>query len=83
MITAISKKANLIVIDRNISIGSEGVLFNEIKAALYQNSDGKVSGFIAGLGGKDVTYKDIEIICEKVINGKTKGYEWYGLEGEK
>ena len=79
----LSKKAELIVIDRNISIGSEGALFNEVKAALYGKSDANVYGFIAGLGGKDVTYKDVEIICEKVINGKTKGYEWYGLKEAK
>jgi len=77
----LSKKGDLIVIDRNISIGSEGALFNEVKAALYGRSDVKVSGFIAGLGGKDVTYKDIEIICKKAINGKVKDQIWYGIEG--
>jgi len=78
-IIKLGKKANLIIIDRNISIGSEGALFNEVKAALYENSNAKVYGFIAGIGGKDVSYKDIEIICKKVIKGKTKNYEWYGL----
>ena len=78
----LAKKANLIVIDRNISVGMEGAFFSEIKAALYGNVDTKVYGFIAGLGGKDVTYKDIEKMCEKVIDGKYKEYEWYDLEGK-
>jgi pyruvate ferredoxin oxidoreductase alpha subunit len=79
-ILQLSKRANLIIIDRNISIGSEGALFNEVKASLYGKSDAKVYGFIAGLGGKDVTYNDIETICMKVIEGKATGYEWFGFD---
>jgi len=80
-ILKLGKQADLIVIDRNISIGSEGALFSEVKASLYGKSDAKVHGFIAGLGGKDVTYNDIETICRKVVEGKAKDCEWYGFEG--
>jgi len=80
-ILKLSKQGNLIVIDRNISVGSEGAVFSEVKAALYGKSDAKVYGFIAGLGGKDVTYGNIETICKKAVNGKAKDCEWYGLEG--
>ena len=77
----LSKKADLIVIDRNISVGNEGVLFNEVKGALYGNSDSIVYGFIAGLGGKDVTFGDIEKMCKKAIDGKAYDHQvWYGLE---
>jgi len=79
-ILKLSKQGNLIVIDRNISVGSEGAVFSEVKAALYGKSDAKAYGFIAGLGGKDVTYGDIETICKKAVNGKAKDCEWYGLE---
>jgi 2-oxoisovalerate ferredoxin oxidoreductase alpha subunit len=80
-IVKLGKQADLIVIDRNISLGSGGALCNEVKAALYQKSDAKVYGFIAGLGGKDVTYQDIESICQKVIAGKARESEWYGFNG--
>jgi 2-oxoisovalerate ferredoxin oxidoreductase alpha subunit len=80
-IVKVGKKTDLIVIDRNISPGLEGALFSEVKSSLYGKSDAKVYGFIAGLGGKDVTFNDIEIICKKVINKKAKDLEWYGLEG--
>ena len=80
-IIKLGKQADLITIDRNISVGSEGALFNEVKAALYGKSDAKVNGFIAGLGGKDVTFGDIEKMCKKVMDGKAKDLEWYGLEG--
>jgi len=78
----LGQKADLIVIDRNISIGLEGVVFTEVKAALYGKSSSHVFGFIAGLGGKDVTYQDIETVCTKVMTGKAKQYEWFGLPRE-
>jgi pyruvate/2-oxoacid:ferredoxin oxidoreductase alpha subunit len=80
-ILKLSKKADLIVIDRNISVGMEGAVFSEVKASLFNKSDAKVYGFIAGLGGKDVPYGDIEKMCKKVVNGKAKHLEWFGLEG--
>lgn len=80
-ILKLSKNADLIIIDRNISPGMEGAVFSEIKASLYGKSDAKVYGYIAGLGGKDVTFGDIEKMCKKAIDGKTKPLEWYGLEG--
>ena len=80
-IISLGKQADLIVIDRNISVGLEGVLFNEVKAVLYGKSDAKVTGFIAGLGGKDVTYQDIETMCKKAMKGTLQDQEWYAMEG--
>jgi len=79
-ILELSKKADLIIIDRNISVGMEGAVFTEVKASLYNKSEAKVYGFIAGLGGKDVTFGDIEKMCKKVIDGKAKHLEWFGFE---
>jgi len=42
----------LIVIDRAVSLGNEGVIAPEVKSVL---SNLKIKGFIAGLGGRDVT----------------------------
>jgi 2-oxoisovalerate ferredoxin oxidoreductase alpha subunit len=81
-ILKLSKKADLIIIDRNISPGYEGAVFSEVKSSLYNKSEAKVYGFIAGLGGKDVPYTDIVKMCKKVVNGKAKHLEWFGLEGE-
>ncbi|RLF41696.1 MAG: pyruvate ferredoxin oxidoreductase [Thermoplasmata archaeon] len=79
-IVELSKKADFIVIDRNISVGMGGALSAEVKSALYGNSDTKVYSYIAGLGGKDVTFKDIEKMIRKVVDGKVKTLEWYSLE---
>lgn len=75
-IKKLSEKATLIVVDRAISIGAGGILYGEVRA----HASGTVYGFVAGLGGRDVTYKDIENILRKVIEGKSKYTEWYGLK---
>lgn len=44
------------VVDRNISYGHHGVFFQEVKSALYSGRDRiPLYGFIAGLGGRDIT----------------------------
>ena len=75
----LGKKADLIVIDRNISPGLGGALFAEVKSALYGQSDARIHGFIAGIGGTDVTYQDIETMCTKAIKGKATDSELYGV----
>jgi len=54
------------VIDRGISFGMEGFLAEETKASLSNQKDQPlIAGFIAGLGGRDVTFKTIEKIAKK------------------
>ncbi|MFO8133813.1 MAG: transketolase C-terminal domain-containing protein [Thermoplasmatota archaeon] len=69
----IADHAELVVIDRDISLGMAGVLATEMQAAL----DGEIHPFIAGLGGRDVTYKDIMRIYELAGQGKSG---WYTVE---
>lgn len=45
----------LYVIDRAVSFGNRGVLYTEIKDVL----DIKIKGFIAGLGGRDLTFNHL------------------------
>jgi 2-oxoisovalerate ferredoxin oxidoreductase alpha subunit len=74
------------VIDRQLSFGIEGPLFTEVKASLYGEHDSPLAiGFIAGLGGRDVTFHDIEKIAEKSLKwlktGKVnKKTEWVNLK---
>jgi pyruvate ferredoxin oxidoreductase alpha subunit len=64
------------VLEKDISAGHEGALYTEIKSALYGSGcRTKLSGFVAGLGGKDVTPKDLESVFQKVREGST-GTEW-------
>jgi pyruvate ferredoxin oxidoreductase alpha subunit len=51
---------NVIVIEKAISLGATGILNDEIKAAMYgKPKQPKISGFIAGLGGRDIPKESI------------------------
>ena len=72
-------------VDRHISFGMEGFLAAETKASLFNEKDSPlVAGFIAGLGGRDVTAGTIEKIARKSFKwlraGKVeKETEWVDL----
>jgi pyruvate/2-oxoacid:ferredoxin oxidoreductase alpha subunit len=49
------------VIDRNISLGREGIFASELKAALVNSSEKhQIQGYLAGIGGTDVTPELVE-----------------------
>ncbi len=70
------------VIDRNISYGSEGAFFSEIKSALYSQSDRpEIHGFIAGLGGRDVTVDSAYEMIRLVVETRPeKDINWQGAK---
>ncbi len=58
------------VIDRNVSLGFEGALFCEVQACLYNNgSMPDAYGFIAGLGGRDITKRTVKKMVERIRSG--------------
>jgi 2-oxoisovalerate ferredoxin oxidoreductase alpha subunit len=73
-------------IDRHISFGMEGFLASETKAALFEQKDRPlVAGFIAGLGGRDVTADTIERMAQKSLKWMRAGNvekktEWVDLK---
>jgi pyruvate ferredoxin oxidoreductase alpha subunit len=75
------------VIDRDFSLGSpgeSGVLVNDVRAALYPAAARPpVIGFIAGLGGREVTVPDVkkmtEIISAAAAGKKQPATTWIGL----
>ena len=76
------------VIDRDYSFGSpymSGVLTTEVRSALYSAPGAKppVLGFIAGLGGREVTVPDVEKVANSVYeaaDGKSQPLtQWIGL----
>ncbi|MDD5748861.1 MAG: transketolase C-terminal domain-containing protein [Actinomycetota bacterium] len=52
----------VVVFDRDFSYGMSGALFTEVRSSLYSKSDVPVFNVIVGLGGRDVTYEQIEQI---------------------
>ncbi len=81
------KEAKVIgVIDKNITVGlGEGALFTEIKALLQGKGNQKVLGFIAGLGGRDITPGDVKDIISQCFGSlkpksASEGVTWVGLK---
>ena len=59
------------VIDRDYSFGSPhdgGILFNEVKAALYgADNQPFMKGFVCGLGGREVLLEDVRSMTDQVL----------------
>jgi pyruvate/2-oxoacid:ferredoxin oxidoreductase alpha subunit len=72
----VAKQSKLIVLDKSFSFGSEGIIYGELKSALYRRKN-EVYDYIAGIGGKDVTYKEIAQIVREVKEGKAKKINWW------
>ena len=79
-------KKNIVVFDRAIGYGYEGVLCYELKAALYGLQDPPfIKGFIVGLGGRDVKGEHIIKGVHRALELAKKGEityetEFYGLK---
>jgi pyruvate ferredoxin oxidoreductase alpha subunit len=59
-----------------------GALFNDIKSILYKKSNAEIIGFVAGLGGRDIPYWDIEKAYELCFKAKTEEVPevvWLGI----
>ena len=70
------------MIDRNISFGCGGIFAQEIRAFLYPlRIKPQIFGFLAGLGGKDVTIEVITGIVDYALQHRrpTEDYTWVGL----
>jgi len=59
------------ILEKDISLGNNGVLFTEIKSLINI----PISNFIGGLGGKDITLKHVKEIFD-TIKKKDEGIHW-------
>jgi pyruvate ferredoxin oxidoreductase alpha subunit len=59
VIDALKNTAKVLVLDKSISLGSEGPLYTEVKS-LFAAKKPQLNGFVAGLGGRDITISTIE-----------------------
>ncbi len=67
------------VIDRAISYGQAGPFFSEVRAAMY-DSGIPIYGFIAGLGGRDVSIMDIESMVTYMQKNEAANLIWIGVK---
>ncbi len=70
------------VIDRNISFGQGGIFFSELKSALYNGPEHPLlNGYVAGLGGRDVTPAVITEIAEHLLHSEEgQDLVWIGVK---
>jgi len=55
------------VLEKSISLGSGGPLYTDLKSVFQgRKSSSKVSGFIAGLGGRDITKESIREVFARL-----------------
>ena len=67
---AIANAEHMIVIDRDVSFGAEGIVAQEVKAGLFDtHGDAKLTGFIAGVGGNDLSADTIVPLIRQAISG--------------
>jgi pyruvate/2-oxoacid:ferredoxin oxidoreductase alpha subunit len=70
----------VMVLDRNFSPGLGGILFQELKAALY-GMDGapQIHGYLAGVGGTNISPAAIkEMVCSAMTEKPTANSVWKG-----
>jgi pyruvate/2-oxoacid:ferredoxin oxidoreductase alpha subunit len=62
--------SKIAIIDRNISLGREGIFCAEVKAALCNSPVKKqIQGYLAGIGGTDV---DVDLIQRIVLDALSR-----------
>jgi pyruvate ferredoxin oxidoreductase alpha subunit len=72
LLKLIGSKKNILVIDKSVSLGEEGILAGEIRRAFYGESRAKIIGAIMGLGGRDITKDMIKKTIEIAKKSKEK-----------
>jgi pyruvate/2-oxoacid:ferredoxin oxidoreductase alpha subunit len=67
---ATAKAKHVIVIDRDISFGAEGIIAQEVKSGLFaRHGEVKVTGFVAGVGGNDISVDSIMSLVRQAVSG--------------
>ena len=74
------------VYDRAVSFGVGGPTYIETRNALYDSHKIPIHGFLAGLGGRDVTGDDVSLMFKRTTQAATRGKRaggvtWIGTRG--
>ncbi|MCF8041154.1 MAG: pyruvate ferredoxin oxidoreductase [Desulfarculaceae bacterium] len=72
---AVSGAKHLVVLDRDVSFGAEGIVAQEVKSCLYGKSSAQVHCYIAGVGGMDITEEILADMARESLGGQKQGLE--------
>ncbi|MFH1691588.1 MAG: transketolase C-terminal domain-containing protein [Candidatus Omnitrophota bacterium] len=83
IVSALSKAKKVAVVDKSISLGGFGPLYTDLKTSVgsLKEKAPDVSGFVLGLGGRDIKKASIFEVYEK-LSGKQVDCEFIGLKQE-
>ncbi len=70
------------VIEKDISLGLEGTLCSEMRAAFCGEDSPEISSFIMGLGGRDITVEEIKQVARDLAANPACRVEFRGLRDE-
>ena len=70
LLKAVEGVKHLVVVDRDVSFGAEGIVAQEIKSCLYGRSGAMVHGFVAGIGGVDITVEGLVSMTHQALAGQ-------------
>ena len=66
---AMANIKRVVVIDRDVSFGAEGIVAQEVKAGLFgHQGDLKLTGFIAGVGGNNISVESVVQMVRQAIS---------------
>jgi pyruvate ferredoxin oxidoreductase alpha subunit len=72
IVDALRGAKRVVVMEKDISLGSGGILATEIRDALYGSGvTPQVNGFIVGLGGRDITLDTVKSTVHAESNGSS------------
>jgi pyruvate/2-oxoacid:ferredoxin oxidoreductase alpha subunit len=78
---SVSGAGRIAVIDRNIGFGVGGIFAQEVRAALHNHLKVPVYGFVAGLGGRDISPETILEVLERTLKGgRPEDLSWVGVK---
>lgn len=75
IVTALTGRKAVAVIDQNLSVGFGGITYGEIASALYGVKDSPLLlSYVGGLGGKDISVAEFDQILEDLQQRVTTGH---------
>ena len=82
ILQTLAKVPMVAVLDKAVSLGATGPIYADLKAAFQGKPNKKISGYIAGLGGRDITPDTIKEIF-KQLAGPEASNQFIGLKPQK
>ncbi len=73
LLKAVEGVKRLVVVDRDVSFGAEGIVAQEVKSCLYGRSTAMVNGFVAGIGGVDITVEGLVGMTHQALSASGQG----------